>query len=79
MASGPLFAALASRALDHQEAARPEHRRFRWLAARLDQLATRQDPTAPMRAAEERLDRSHRRGRQHREPHGLSPGDIKDA
>lgn len=79
MASGPLFAALASRALDHQEAARPGHRRFRWLAARLDQLATRQDPTAPMRAAEEQLDRPHRRGQQRREPHGLSPGGVKDA
>ena len=50
MASAPLFAALALRALDHQEAARPRRRRFRWLAAR-------QDPKAPMRAAEEGLDR----------------------
>jgi hypothetical protein len=64
MASGPLFAALASRALAHQEATRPGRRRFRWLAAYPGQLPARQDPKAPMRAAEERLDRPHRRGQQ---------------
>lgn len=61
MASAPLFAALALRALDHQEeAARPGRRRLRWLVAR-------QDPKAPMRAAEEGLDRPHRRGQRSRD------------
>ena len=41
MASGPLFAALASRTLDHQEAARSGRRRLRRLAARLGRLAAR--------------------------------------
>ena len=50
MASAPLFAALAMRTLYHQEAARPRRRRFRRLVAR-------QDLEAPMRAAEEGLDR----------------------
>ena len=37
MPSGPLLAALAARALDEQEAARPGRHRFRRLAARVGQ------------------------------------------
>jgi hypothetical protein len=39
MPQGPLLAALATRALDQQEAARPRRRRFRRLAARVGRLA----------------------------------------
>ena len=67
MPSGPLLAALAARALDHQEAARPGRRRFRRLAARLDRLAARQDPKASVRTGEEGLGRPDRQGQQRRD------------
>lgn len=52
MASGPLFAALASRALDHQKPTRSGRPRFRRRTARLGQLAARRDPQAPAGASE---------------------------
>ena len=67
MPSGPLFASLASRALDHQEAASSGRRRFRRLAARLSKLAERQEPKAPLAAGQRGLDRPHRQGRERRD------------
>ena len=70
MPSGPLMAALAARALDHQEAARPGRRRFRRLAARVGQLAARQAPEAPVSAGGEALDRRHPQRQRRREVSG---------
>ena len=67
MPSGPLFAALAARALDHQETPRPGRRRFRRLAARVGQLAARQGPKAPAGAGEKDLGRAHPEGQQRRD------------
>jgi hypothetical protein len=67
MPSGPLLAALAARALDHQETTRPGHRRFRRLAARVRQLTARQAPKAPVGAAEGGLARPHRERQQRRD------------
>jgi len=67
MPSGPLLAALAARALDHQETARPGRRRFRRLAARVGQLGAQQAPKAPVGAGEEGLDRPHAQGQRHRD------------
>ncbi len=67
MPSGPLLAALAARALDHQEVARPGRRRFRRLAARLGQFAARQAPKAPVGASDEGLARPHRERQQRRD------------
>ena len=66
MASGPLLAVLAARALDHQEAPRSRRRRRRRLAARLGQLTLRQAPKATVGAGEEGLDRPHHQKHQGR-------------
>ena len=67
MPSGPLLAALAARAIDQQEAARPGRRRFRRLAAHAGQLAARQAPKEPVDACEEGLDRPHTQGQRRRD------------
>ena len=67
MPQGPLLAALAARALDQQEAARPRRRRFRRLAARVGQLAAREAPKAPVGAGEEGVARHHRERHQRRD------------
>ena len=67
MPSGPLLAALAARALEHQEATRPGRRRFRRLAARVGQLTARQAPKAPVGAGKEGLARPQRERQQRRD------------
>lgn len=67
MPSGPLLAALAARTLDQQEATRPGRRRFRRVAARVEQLAARQAPEEPVGAGEEGLDRPHTQGQRRRD------------
>ena len=67
MPSGPLLAALAVRAINEQEAARPGRRRFRRLAARAGQLAARRTPEAPVGAGEEGLDRPRTQGQRRRD------------
>jgi hypothetical protein len=60
MASQPLFATLASRALDHQKPTRSARPRFRRRTARVGQLVAGRDPKAPAGAGELGPDRPHR-------------------
>ena len=73
MPSGPLLAALAARALDHQEAPRSRRRRRRRLAVRVGQLTARQAPKAPVGADVRRRERDVRSASTSRRPRHRDP------